>query len=217
MDRITINAVVYEKDGFWNAQCLEYDLASFAKELADLPSELTWQIQALVNRGLEIGCQPFADFGRAPAKYWELLDHRTQDPRLPESISIPPVEVRLLVTPPPKKRRKIHAVVFREDELWIAQCLEYDFVSCAEELEDLPGELMRQIRGQIRVELEAGKEPFADFGKAPAKYWEMYRRGHLDPRLPEPPLLPQFEVHLSLVDQEVLEEARRAGSVEPGE
>ena len=95
-------------------------------------------------------------------------------------------------------RITINAVVFRQDGLWVAQCLEYNLVSCAEELEELPGELMRQIQGQVRVDLRDGKEPFADFRKAPAKYWEMFERASRDPRLPEPPALPQVEAHLLL-------------------
>lgn len=95
-------------------------------------------------------------------------------------------------------RITINAVVFREDGFWIAQCLEYDFVSCAEELEDLPSELMEQIQVQMTLDLEAGHQPFADFGKAPDKYWEMFKRASGDPRLPESQSLAQVETRLVL-------------------
>jgi len=95
-------------------------------------------------------------------------------------------------------RITINAVVFRQDGLWVAQCLEYDFVSCAEELEDLPGELMEQIQVQMALEVEAGQQPFADFGRAPDKYWEMFERASGNPRLPEPRSLSQVDTHLVL-------------------
>jgi hypothetical protein len=95
-------------------------------------------------------------------------------------------------------RITINAVVFREDELWVAQCLEYNLVSCTKELEDLPGELMRQIQGQVRIDLQDGKMPFADFRAAPVKYWELFKKASRDPRLPEPPLTSQVEAHLLL-------------------
>lgn len=95
-------------------------------------------------------------------------------------------------------RITINAVVFREDGLWIAQCLEYNFVSYTKELEELPGELMRQIQGQVRIDLQDGKRPFVDFREAPAKYWELFEKAIRDPRLPEPPLTSQVEAHLLL-------------------
>lgn len=95
-------------------------------------------------------------------------------------------------------RITINAVVFRQNGLWVAQCLEYDFVSCAEELEDLPRELMEQIRVQMTLDLEAGHQPFAYFDKAPDKYWEMFERASGAPRLPETRSLPQVEAHLVL-------------------
>lgn len=70
--------------------------------------------------------------------------------------------------------RTIHAVVFREDEWWVAQCLEHDLVGLSRTLDELPEELRRQLRAQIEISLEAGVEPFANLPKAPARYWKMY-------------------------------------------
>jgi hypothetical protein len=68
----------------------------------------------------------------------------------------------------------INAVVYQENGRWIAHCLEYDFVSCAEKLDDLPNELLYQIIDQIEGDVEAGHEPFFGFKPAPRKYWEMW-------------------------------------------
>jgi hypothetical protein len=69
---------------------------------------------------------------------------------------------------------KINAVAFQEDGLWIACCLEYNFVSCAETLEGLANELFRQVIGQIEADLEAGHEPFFGYKPAPQEYWDMF-------------------------------------------
>jgi hypothetical protein len=74
---------------------------------------------------------------------------------------------------------RITAVVFKEDDLWIAQCLEYNLVSCAATQEDLPKELMRQVRAQIDADSRAGKPPFFAYKPAPPKYWAMLQEAML--------------------------------------
>ncbi|HEX9945212.1 MAG TPA: hypothetical protein VGG03_24645, partial [Thermoanaerobaculia bacterium] len=71
-------------------------------------------------------------------------------------------------------RITITAVVFRENGLWVAQCLEYNFVGCAENLDALPNELLRQIMAQVEADLEAGKPPFFGFKPAPKRYWDLF-------------------------------------------
>lgn len=68
----------------------------------------------------------------------------------------------------------INAIVFQADGMWIAQCLEYDFVSCAATRDDLPAALMRQALAQIELDLADGREPFFEFKPAPARYWRMF-------------------------------------------
>ncbi len=68
---------------------------------------------------------------------------------------------------------QVTAVAFQENGIWIAQCLEYNMVSCAESLEDLPNELMGQILDQIAADRAAGREPFSHFEQAPQKYWDL--------------------------------------------
>ena len=68
----------------------------------------------------------------------------------------------------------INAVAFQADGMWIAHCLEYNFVSCAETLEKLPDELLRQIIHQIEADSAAGRDPFFGYKPAPQKYWDMF-------------------------------------------
>ncbi|HVF59646.1 MAG TPA: hypothetical protein VNJ70_07550 [Thermoanaerobaculia bacterium] len=91
----------------------------------------------------------------------------------------------------------ITAVVFPQDGMWIAQCLEYNFVSCAATLDELPGELIRQVRAQIEVDLEAGEEPFTGFKKAAPKYWRMYEEVRAHSRPLKPSLLERARALLS--------------------
>jgi hypothetical protein len=69
---------------------------------------------------------------------------------------------------------QVTAVAFQEDGMWIAQCLEYNLVSCAESLQELPNELMGQILDQIAADRAAGREPFSHFKRAPQKYWDLF-------------------------------------------
>ena len=70
----------------------------------------------------------------------------------------------------------INAVAFQADGMWVAQCLEYNFVSCAATRDELPGALMRQVLAQIELDLEDGREPFFEFKPAPAKYWQLFEK-----------------------------------------
>ena len=70
----------------------------------------------------------------------------------------------------------IRAVVFREGEWWIVQCLEYDLATQVRRLEDVPEEFRRLVQAQIAVNAAGGVESFHGFGRAPRKFWEMYER-----------------------------------------
>ena len=84
----------------------------------------------------------------------------------------------------------INAIAFQEDGMWIAQCLEYNLVSCAETLQELPGELMRQVRSQIEADQRAGEAPFFGYKPAGPRYWAMYEEA----RLRSMPILPEESV-----------------------
>lgn len=72
--------------------------------------------------------------------------------------------------------QKIHAIVFRSGERWIARCLEYDLATQTRRLEDMPAELQRVLTVQIFASLHWGIVPFTGFKPAPKRYWEMYER-----------------------------------------
>lgn len=71
---ITVTAVVFQEDGFWIAQCLEYDIVSFAETLEALQRRLPEQLEAVVLMDKKEGLTPFSGFKRAPEKYWRMYE-----------------------------------------------------------------------------------------------------------------------------------------------
>jgi hypothetical protein len=78
---------------------------------------------------------------------------------------------------------RIRAVIFREGEHWVAQCLEYRYAIQTRELGNIPKELGECLAAQILVSRQLGIEPFHGFEPAPRRFWEMYERAI---PLPEP-------------------------------
>lgn len=70
---------------------------------------------------------------------------------------------------------KIHAVIFRHQEWLIAQCLEYDIATRAQDLKDLLYEVERMLAAHFLVAAKTGTEPFADIPRAPRRFWKMYQ------------------------------------------
>lgn len=81
---------------------------------------------------------------------------------------------------------KIRAIIFREGDLWVAQCLEYDIGAQAADLDTLQS-LLSVV---LRAECEAGKaktgKPFGGINPAPSHFFEMWgkRTGLLTPLSP---------------------------------
>jgi len=73
----------------------------------------------------------------------------------------------------------IQAVVFREEERWVAQCLEYDIATQADSMDGLYDKLGRVLAAYLGLAAEEGTAPFAGIPPAPKRYWEMYRRARL--------------------------------------
>jgi hypothetical protein len=72
----------------------------------------------------------------------------------------PPVELRVLL--------------FKEDSLWIAQCIDYDIVAQADRLADVKYEFERMFVTYVAAAIENGLVPFADLPRAPDRYVAMF-------------------------------------------
>lgn len=77
------------------------------------------------------------------------------------------------------KPTKLSMVVFQEGDWLCAQCLELDFATQAKTLPDLLYDLQKMIVGHIAISRENGLKPFAKVGRAPKKYWDMFRRSKI--------------------------------------
>lgn len=85
---------------------------------------------------------------------------------------------------------RIRAVVFREGDWWVAQCLEYDYVAVSKSLEDFPELLREAVTAQITISLERGIQPFHGFSPAPRRFWVMFEQAQTQLVAAEPLSLP---------------------------
>ncbi len=102
----------------------------------------------------------------------------------------------------------ISAVIFREGEHWITQCLEYDICVQAKSLEEVHGNFARAIIENAVVCVELGKEPFETIDAAPKKFWDMFSEAKLKIeadlapiRVPHPSALPGFVPNYRVIDR----------------
>jgi hypothetical protein len=71
---------------------------------------------------------------------------------------------------------RIRVVVFKDGDWWIIQGLDYDFVTLARSLEDVPGEIHRWLTVLFAASRQIGVEPFAGYTPAPRRFWKMYEQ-----------------------------------------
>ncbi len=68
----------------------------------------------------------------------------------------------------------IRAVVYKEGDWWIIQGLDYDFVTLARRLEDVPAAIQQFFSVLLIASQQLGVEPFHGYSPAPRRYWRMY-------------------------------------------
>ena len=77
----------------------------------------------------------------------------------------------------------VSVLVFQEESVWIAQCLEYDIAAHGDSLTAVREAFAKVFAGQIAVDVHHGDEPLAGFSPAPKEYWDKFK---LAERLAEP-------------------------------
>ncbi len=77
-------------------------------------------------------------------------------------------------------------VVFREGDLWVAQCLEYDIGAQAPDLGELDQRIALAIKLEREKSIELHGEPFAGIEPAPRHFHEMWGKqaGEFKPARP---------------------------------
>jgi hypothetical protein len=75
-----------------------------------------------------------------------------------------------------KYRIPLRVVFYREDELWIAHCLEFDLLGSGDDYRSALLDLSESIRLQVEASIELDN-PSNLFRPAPSEYHQMYARG----------------------------------------
>jgi hypothetical protein len=69
----------------------------------------------------------------------------------------------------------IRVIVFKENDLWVAQCLEYDIGAQAADIDTLNERLKTVLKSEIKESVERNGKPFAGIGPAPQRFELMWK------------------------------------------
>ena len=76
-----------------------------------------------------------------------------------------------------KKNIPLRAVIFQRDDVWYAQCLEFDILAHSKTPKDLPYQFERAIVSHMAIAADNGLKPFENLPRAPERFWNMYESG----------------------------------------
>jgi hypothetical protein len=68
----------------------------------------------------------------------------------------------------------IRVIVFKDGDLWVAQCLEYDIGAQAPDIDTLNTRLQVVLNAELKESLERHKTPFAGIPEAPKRFHVMW-------------------------------------------
>jgi hypothetical protein len=98
-----IRGVLFEEEGTWSAQLLDYDLAAQSQTLPDLQDEIIRAITVHIAACMQLGRVPFAGFKPAPQRFWDLyeeaapIESRAVPFTLARGAALPPIRPELRV------------------------------------------------------------------------------------------------------------------------
>lgn len=69
----------------------------------------------------------------------------------------------------------LSALLKKEADTWVLQCLDFDVAVQAGNIPDLVKELERVLNGHILLDLQAGRQPLENVPPAPEADWEAFR------------------------------------------
>lgn len=73
------------------------------------------------------------------------------------------------------RRMVLSVVVFPEDDLHVAQCLEYDINAQGDSVSAAIAMLAEVLVGNMMIDLDLGREPLSTWNPAPKRYWELFK------------------------------------------
>jgi hypothetical protein len=100
MADLKIRAVLFQEEGWWVAQCLDYDIAAQARTQADLLYELERILIGYLVISSEKGLRPFERLPQAPRRYWVMYEQADPIPSPEPSLwqgpfeDLPDIELR---------------------------------------------------------------------------------------------------------------------------
>jgi hypothetical protein len=71
--------------------------------------------------------------------------------------------------------KTLRVVIFRDDEGWAAQCLEYDICAYADDLSKLQSRFEATLVCEYEISNKLHGSPLAGIGPAPEKFQEMWK------------------------------------------
>lgn len=70
---------------------------------------------------------------------------------------------------------EISAVLYQEGAYWIAQGLEYDITAQAQSLPDLKERFATKVAIEVGISLDLDRTPLEGIGRAPVRFWSMFK------------------------------------------
>lgn len=68
----------------------------------------------------------------------------------------------------------IRVIVFKESDVWVAQCLEYDIGAQADSIDALTAQLNAVLKAEFKESMERHERPFAGIEPAPQRFHTMW-------------------------------------------
>ena len=70
----------------------------------------------------------------------------------------------------------VSVLLMREENRWVAQCLEYDIAAQADSISGVKKAFSKAFVSQVAVNVRHGKKPLQDVPKAPDFYRQMFKK-----------------------------------------
>lgn len=71
-DPIHVLLIEDKKSGYWSAQCLEYDIATQAKDFTGILNEVQRVVNCHIAFATKYKAEPFAGLKSAPSSFWKM-------------------------------------------------------------------------------------------------------------------------------------------------
>lgn len=193
-----IRAVFWRAEDKWRGEALEVEATSQAPTLDGAVSELLTHAHRNASEAMAAGDFPGRPITEVPDDIrgrWERLYDLKGGTTLPlaevylGANRFNEVALKLTISAGatfaelPRDLPKCRVLLFKEEEWWIAQGLEFDLSAVGRTQEEAMDRFSAQFFGRALVDAVLGRAPFAGLLEAPRRCWEAYEKAEeLGPR-----------------------------------